>query len=71
MIPELLTDARETSYVICSSRLTAEACKILNALFGVAYRKSQLFSVPQLGYREVVKVVVAVCAILVVALILS
>ena len=28
MFPELLTDARETSYVICSSRLTAECSTI-------------------------------------------
>jgi hypothetical protein len=30
--------------------LTAEECKNLNALFGVAYRETQRFSVPQLGY---------------------
>jgi hypothetical protein len=31
-------------------RLTAEMVEILNALFGVAYRESRRFSVPQLGY---------------------
>jgi hypothetical protein len=29
---------------------TAEECQNLNALFGVAYREGQRFSVPQLGY---------------------
>ena len=30
--------------------LTAEECRNLNALFGVAYRERQRFSVSQLGY---------------------
>ena len=46
MVRKLLTDARETSYWILSSRLTAGGYKTLSAAFGVAYEPYRCLSCP-------------------------
>ena len=42
--------APRARFELATLRLTAEECKNLNALFGVAYRERRRFLVPQLGY---------------------